>query len=841
MAQFNVKCIGSENLQNLSAGIGELRIDNPYQSESANGAIIFDKAPIRAGEVFERASTLAVYCHAPYPLSLGLGNIQGASYDGPEWKITDDGVYHRDGRLYCPIRVVTHEKDPCFARFWVNGSDHVPYAVIDTHAGTITSRDYSPANTTLRKGFFYRFSWQTTAETPVNGTLHISFTEFQWRAKGESAWNTERISGDRKYIDFDTGRVPNTTSPGMEWQAVVHADSGGVSTGGYTTVSFQSTAVRLTDLVPSSRATAYKGFAVNFSWSLSYTKPDELSGTIRQISAKLRWRKSGEQQHTEYIIDNATQAYTIPAGALPAGEIDWQVEVTDTSGGTTTSSWTTFENKELPVTPTDLYPADGGRILKHQVNRFGWTVTAEGAEDAPGEIVQASAILRYRTQGQEDVQSINITGAQTWHDFPKNTFTADDIEWQVEVTANTGATGVSDWVHVNTQDALSTPVCVSPVGVVVDDTEGVTFVWRHEISTGTAQTAYELQTSTNMGGQYTTLSTAETDVDSYATPAGHFDQGTLMWRVRTKNGDGVWGSYSAAATVIIRRAPAVPVIVYTDTKPRPTIRWQSSDQQGVRIQIGDYDSGWMHSTAKEFRMPYILPDGTYPVRLTIKTIFGAQSAAATAAITVQNVPGPAFAAEFQAVDNCIVLEWETDQKYEEYYVLRSGTPIARTKDGAYTDRLSNGHGEYVVRGVTKEGYYGDSAPVYSYLFIENAVLGKVADNEPWIGLNLRRGERPAHKGSYSVQVDYVHYYGRRKPVAYTGGQLDASHDFSFTVRQQALWQALRQLLGSTVVYKDRWGDVVIGTLGSVQVLHDRACDVEFTIVETDYRQEISYE
>ena len=98
--------------------------------------------------------------------------------------------------------------------------------------------------------------------------------------------------------------------------------------------------------------------------------------------------------------------------------------------------------------------------------------------------------------------------------------------------------------------------------------------------------------------RYTTLSTAETDASSFATPAGQFAQGTLMWRVRTKNGDGVWGSYSAAATIIIRRAPVVPVIVYTDTKPRPTIRWQSADQQGVRIQIGDYDTGWMHSTAK---------------------------------------------------------------------------------------------------------------------------------------------------------------------------------------------------------------------------------------------------
>ena len=70
-------------------------------------------------------------------------------------------------------------------------------------------------------------------------------------------------------------------------------------------------------------------------------------------------------------------------------------------------------------------------------------------------------------------------------------------------------------VHVNTQDALSTPVCVSPVGVVVEDTGGITFGWRHEIATGTVQTAYELQTSDNMGGHYTTLSTAEGAASSF--------------------------------------------------------------------------------------------------------------------------------------------------------------------------------------------------------------------------------------------------------------------------------------------------------------------------------------
>ena len=75
----------------------------------------------------------------------------------------------------------------------------------------------------------------------------------------------------------------------------------------------------------------------------------------------------------------------------------------------------------------------------------------------------------------------------------------------------------------------------------------------------------------------------------------------------------------------------------------------------------------------------------------------------------------------------------------------------------------------------------------------------------------------------------------------TSGMQDASHDFAFTLRDAAQMDALRGLLGSAVVYKDCWGDVVIGVLGNIQAAHGRARDVQFTIVETDHRQEISYE
>ena len=52
-------------------------------------------------------------------------------------------------------------------------------------------------------------------------------------------------------------------------------------------------------------------------------------------------------------------------------------------------------------------------------------------------------------------------------------------------------------------------------------------------------------------------------------------------------------------------------------------------------------------------MPYFLQDGTYPVQLAIKTVFGVESAPAVGSITVLNVPGPTIEAAFNARLNAI--------------------------------------------------------------------------------------------------------------------------------------------------------------------------------------------
>ena len=112
-----VYCNGSQNLKNLSGGVGELRIDNLGADKADWGWLFFDKSPVPSGEVLDSASVLAVYCHAPYPLSLILGQIAGPSWNGPEWKITSGGV-RGAGNLSCQIGITT-ENQTGAAQFWV--------------------------------------------------------------------------------------------------------------------------------------------------------------------------------------------------------------------------------------------------------------------------------------------------------------------------------------------------------------------------------------------------------------------------------------------------------------------------------------------------------------------------------------------------------------------------------------------------------------------------------------------------------------------------------------------------------------------------------------------------
>ena len=224
--------------------------------------------------------------------------------------------------------------------------------------------------------------------------------------------------------------------------------------------------------------------------------------------------------------------------------------------------------------------------------------------------------------------------------MPAGTFTADEIQWRVTVTA-AGQTKTSAWYTLSTVDQLPEAVPVSPIGGFVDGTQAVDFVWQHIIATGTAQTKVDLQTSAD-GAQWTTLRTVATAQQQLTIPADTLSAGTLHWRVRTYNSDGAAGSWSSAVQTTVIAAPPAPVVTVADSSPRPLIQWQSSGQQAYEVMIDDAVVISAYGVTQSYRADAYLTDGQHTVRVRVQNQYSLWSAWGALAITVANTAGSAI-------------------------------------------------------------------------------------------------------------------------------------------------------------------------------------------------------
>ncbi len=153
--------------------------------------------------------------------------------------------------------------------------------------------------------------------------------------------------------------------------------------------------------------------------------------------------------------------------------------------------------------------------------------------DVTGTIKQASAKLRYRNKSDTNYTEIAIAGETNTYTIPANTFTANEIEWQVIVTSDDGITSETEnWTTLTTIDSAPKCEAVFPNGIFIDGTQNNTFMWDHIIDTGSPQSKYELQYSTD-GTTWINLSTESTARESYTVPADTLPAGNLKWRVRT--------------------------------------------------------------------------------------------------------------------------------------------------------------------------------------------------------------------------------------------------------------------------------------------------------------------
>ena len=502
-----------------------------------------------------------------------------------------------------------------------------------------------------------------------------------------------------------------------------------------------------------------------------------------------------------------------------------------------------YSNDNVGIKADNLSPSAGAFVNRAQKNTFTWDAEddTEPTQVCFAEIKQTSAVFEWRVKNASASNTISVSGATTACTVPANTFPSGTIEWRVKVTANSGTTTTSAWQEITTTDVTPTAKPVSPSGIVIDATIVNRFSWQHIISTGTPQSKADLQWSAD-GTTWNTLATVAGENQYYDVPANKFTSGTKYWRVRTYNTDNTASEWSDKAEFIAINAPSAPSIVIQSTGPRPRITWQTTEQEAYQLTLSSgYASGTVYGTEKAWRSPVYLADGSYTVRVRVQNKYGMWSEWSAAALPVSHTEGEAITLSVDAAHEA-ALTWQTAGSYDFYLIERDGVAIARTAQKQYVDHTSIGSVTYRVRGCYDESdNYGVSNSDTVEILPETNMICDL-ETGIWLEMRLSETQLRTNRTSFSAGVSTVHLAGLAYPIEERSEQRDRALSVAcaWPHAQRAAALALEALVGRLVCLKDRYGNMVIGSLPSLESNCDEFMRrYSFTISHTNREEAIT--
>lgn len=503
------------------------------------------------------------------------------------------------------------------------------------------------------------------------------------------------------------------------------------------------------------------------------------------------------------------------------------------------------------VTPrADQCTPKSGFVHEKAENIFRWRFWANQTAVAQP-VQQAGYQFRWRQTGQSVYQESTVTSGEPSYTVPAGTFPENgSIDWCVRVQSDDGIWSEwSDWMTLTTQDSVSRTVLTYPVEAYLDGSKDNVFQWKHVISTGTPQSRYDLQYSSDSGQSWLDLDSAQTAQTSTIIPADTFPAGQLLWKARTYNSDGVPGDWSEPAAIIVRAAPPEPVLTIGEVRPRPLFQWQATGQASWCLTVyqdGEeiYTTGEMPGEEKSFRITKYLANGIYEAALWVKNLYELQSPTAKVSFTLEAQTPPPPYLTVQAAENKAVLTISGAGFYR-YYIFRDDVLVYKMDaPGVWEDFTACGAHTYWVRGVTKNDAFSDSNRVRASILIEYAQLVDLQDLKHPILLKCRRGEYPVLEGSVKPEGESVFYAGRKYPLFEFSEHLSEPLSMTFSYRKKSDFFKLVQIMQNSlpVLYRDYRGERCYLALTGLDYTTDPV-SWDFTISATrvDYVEEIEYD
>ena len=301
----------------------------------------------------------------------------------------------------------------------------------------------------------------------------------------------------------------------------------------------------------------------------------------------------------------------------------------------------------------------------------------------------------------------------------------------------------------------------------------------------------------------------------------------------TFNADGVQGSWATAKFLVIA-APTQPIVLVEDDSPRPSVLWQTNEQEAYQIQLAGIYDQILFGNEQTWRCPVYLEDGTYTIRVRAQNKYGLWSDWGEAPIVVSNNPGREISLSVQ-FGHTAKLSWDREE-YDHYLIYRDGVPIARTEDTEYVDLYSCGQVSYFVRGCYADRYdYGLSNTITGRISIQTTMI-KPINGDFWILLPTSTQLHNSVKKKVTRDVQRLLVQGRPYPTSEVGehSNKEISINCAFACQHDPM---LEQLLGQLVCLKTDSQDMAIGTLSELQVSSDYFLVSYALTVSQEYFQE----
>lgn len=405
--------------------------------------------------------------------------------------------------------------------------------------------------------------------------------------------------------------------------------------------------------------------------------------------------------------------------------------------------------------------------------RFSWNSLVE----------QKGFELRYRVNGGA-WQSITKTTRDRFYDMPPGTIreSSGTVEWIVRVMEESGEyselTSATFTIGTVPQPV---PRLSSPVGDYIKNGKPITFEWDFVKNTVEEQKAYEIEIS--LPNETKTIKEISANT-SHIVDLKITDSIVVYWKMRVQNNFDDWSDWTERVSFQTIGIPPAPQIMSIDSSNRPTVKWNSREQEAFRLSVEDLKGNVVFetkdilgATVREFKIDKVIPNGKYLFKLSILNAYAIYSEITEYTHIIE--PTPIEKPTITVYKSNYFVEITSD--YLEGEVLRDGKVIGKLKDGKFRDYTGANYKtySYQVRAF-KDDVVGLSDKKGCVTeFGEFNTLATVDKLEDFFLIKYGLNESIKKVYSFEVQGSAISLEGKKYPFYEFDNHAKASFNLSF--------------------------------------------------------------